>query len=80
MIDEGPSAEDLDRFGGDLGHCPQCGAEVWDDAPACPACGVWIEGGTSARPPQVASLRRRVFLVVALTALGAFLAAVLALS
>ena len=30
MIDEDPSDEDLDRFAGEIGYCPDCGEEVWD--------------------------------------------------
>lgn len=36
---EGPSAEDLDRFGGDTVRCRECGEEVWDDSAICPRCG-----------------------------------------
>jgi len=36
---EGPSADDLDRFGDELNPCPNCGAEVYDQADICPACG-----------------------------------------
>ncbi|NNF43953.1 MAG: hypothetical protein HKO59_12940 [Phycisphaerales bacterium] len=39
MIDEGPSSEDLERFGGDTVTCRSCGAEIWHDAPVCPECG-----------------------------------------
>jgi len=36
---EGPSEEDLERFSReDTGYCPECGEEVWDDAPQCKAC------------------------------------------
>ena len=32
----GPSAEDLDRFGGDTVACPRCAYEVYDEATVCP--------------------------------------------
>ena len=27
--------------------CPECGADVYEDAPRCPACGTYITPGTS---------------------------------
>ena len=36
---EGPSASDIDRFGGDDIPCPECGADVYHDAAQCNACG-----------------------------------------
>ena len=36
---EGPSAADLDRFGGESVVCPECGFEVYDQAEVCPRCG-----------------------------------------
>ncbi len=43
-IDEGPSDEDVDRYGGDSADeetrpCPGCGHEVWESAENCPQCG-----------------------------------------
>lgn len=35
---EGPSAEDLERFGSQFRSCPACGAEVYDQAEVCPEC------------------------------------------
>ena len=40
---EGPSAADLDRFGGELDRCPACGLEVYDQAELCPSCGHAME-------------------------------------
>lgn len=37
--DEGPSEEDLERFGAYDRACPTCGADVYHDAAMCPACG-----------------------------------------
>lgn len=37
--DEGPSAADLDRFGGVTQTCPSCGAEIYDEAAVCWKCG-----------------------------------------
>ena len=44
--DEGPLEQDLDEFGDDTASttapCPECGAEIYDDAEQCPACGQYI--------------------------------------
>lgn len=44
--DEGPSDEDLDRFGEDApaadARCPDCGAAVWSEADVCPRCYAFI--------------------------------------
>lgn len=42
--DDGPSLDDLNRFGRDTGYCPHCGAEVYDQAVFCPKCERPIEG------------------------------------
>ncbi len=62
LQDEGPSAEDLERFGDDgsqTGFCPECGDEVWDATPSCPSCGAWIEGQVRRRPPEAEAFHRR---------------------
>jgi len=72
-VDEGPSPEDIERFGHDGGYCPDCGAEVYDDADLCPKCGTWITGEVLAEPPDAKEIRGRVKLVVVLATLLAFL-------
>jgi len=72
LPDDGPSPADLDRFGDDTGYCPECGAEVYDQAPACPACGTFIEGRILSRPPVEHDLRKRIILVIVLLTLAAF--------
>ncbi len=46
-IDEGPSDEDLAEFGDDgpaaTAPCPHCGADVYEDAVRCPACGEYVK-------------------------------------
>ena len=79
LVDEGPSPEDLERFGAETAFCPQCGAEVWDEAPRCAQCGGWLAGETVSRTPEVRQRHRRWLVAVALLALVAFLAAVLRL-
>lgn len=51
MIDEGPSSEDIARFSDETGHCPFCGAEIWDQADVCPQCRNYIGGDTLSRHP-----------------------------
>jgi len=72
MKDEGPSAEDLARFNRDHGYCPECGAEIWDQAPYCPECSEYIAGRTSARPPVERWWRWRWMLLVVIIVLIAF--------
>jgi len=45
LEDEGPQDIDLEELGGDESEtapCPACGAEVYEDADRCPACGEFI--------------------------------------
>jgi hypothetical protein len=37
-FDEGPSPEDIERFGAETINCSSCGKEVYDEASICPAC------------------------------------------
>lgn len=50
-LDEEPSAEDLERFGGVTVSCPKCGSELYDDAALCWKCGHALADPVSARPP-----------------------------
>ena len=36
---EGPSADDLDTFGGEMSPCAHCGREFYDQSSQCPYCG-----------------------------------------
>jgi hypothetical protein len=38
-VDEGPSDEDIERFGGVTQTCPECGTELYDDVGVCWNCG-----------------------------------------
>ena len=42
---EGPSADDLDRFGDELTSCPHCEAAIYDQASFCPVCGEALTEG-----------------------------------
>jgi len=53
---EGPSAADLERFGGDEADCPACGASVYHDMTMCPACGADMDGAPA---PEGAGRRAR---------------------
>ena len=81
-VDEGPSSEDLDRFGGDGGddaYCPHCGTQVYHDVGQCPSCGRLIEGGVLRRPPATAFWQHRTTqLTVILIVVGLLLAGGLA--
>ena len=72
MRDEGPSSEDLDRFGDDTAHCPECGAEIWDQAEVCPKCRAYIGGNTSTRKPIESWMQRRWMLLIIVALLIAF--------
>ena len=72
MRDEDPSPDDLERFGHDSGYCPDCGAEIWDQAEFCPSCGGHVGGRTLGRPPLESWLRQRWLILVAAAALAAF--------
>jgi uncharacterized protein (DUF983 family) len=51
--DEGPSPDDLERFGGVTRTCPSCGKEVYDDATTCYHCGADMDIPRHARLPKV---------------------------
>jgi hypothetical protein len=70
--DDGPSADDLARFGHESGFCPHCGAEVWDDSQQCPSCGKWMDGPRIRRPHTQAA-RRTIGIALLGLALAAFL-------
>ena len=40
--DEYPDEDDFDDDLSDTTPCPQCGAEIYEDAVRCPACGTYI--------------------------------------
>ncbi len=51
--DDGPSADDLEKFGGVTRTCPSCGKEVYDDAVTCYHCGADMETPRQAQLPRV---------------------------
>jgi len=84
--DEGPSDADQERFGDDrarTGYCPDCNAEVFEDAEVCPRCFAFIgdQVQSSPKPRGRWSQQWKVVLVVlvsfALIACGMLAARVL---
>ncbi|MFT5424363.1 MAG: hypothetical protein ACI89L_002158 [Phycisphaerales bacterium] len=50
---DGPSAEDLHRFGDEMSVCPSCNSEIYDQAELCHVCGHMIERESSGPPAWV---------------------------
>lgn len=69
---EGPSPDDIARFGGDDIDCPDCGASVYHDAPMCPRCGYAL--GAAGAPMTRAGRASRRTRRNAFIAIGAALA------
>ncbi len=72
--DEGPSDEDLDRFGEDSptadARCPDCGTAVWSGADICPKCYAFIgDGATTARGGLFARRWRTLVVVLLILAM-----------
>jgi ribosomal protein L37E len=68
-LDEGPSAEDLERFGGETIRCRRCGTEVYDEAEWCHRCGE-VLGEDARRLPRWAWVAGIVALAAFLLAFG----------
>jgi len=47
---EGPSADDLDRFGDEAITCWNCGAQYYDELTSCPRCGAPVTKPGSKMP------------------------------
>lgn len=65
---------DQKRFGSNIAYCPECGAEVLDDADLCPKCFTWIDGATHSRPSRLKRSFRAVVvtLLIAAAVIGCF--------
>ena len=74
--DEGPSDEDIDRFGEDApkadARCPDCGAAVWSEADICPKCYAFLGDG-AALPSRGGIFARKWRVLVLLVLLVAML-------
>ena len=68
--DEGPSDEDIRRFGHEADpdganvFCPDCGAGMHVDAEICPKCCCFTAGDTLRRHPRQERRRRTIILTV----------------
>lgn len=66
--DEGPSREDLARFGGETRPCPKCRADVYDEAEWCHKCGhVLSEADESGPSPWFLAGAAAVVVAIVLT-------------
>ena len=78
--DEGPSDEDIDRFGEDTpkadARCPDCGAAVWSEANVCPKCFAFIGDGAATRGGGVFRERWRTLVLLLLLAVALGLAGI----
>ncbi len=73
MINEGPSPEDLERFSDESGHCPECGASIWDQADICPKCFSYLAGHTSSYHPVTRVFAQKWRVIIVLLVVVAFL-------
>lgn len=68
--DEGPSEEDIERFGDDApaldARCPDCGTRVWSEADVCPKCFAYLGGDAPRARRGLFADRWRTVVVVAL--------------
>lgn len=56
----------------EIGYCPECGAEVWDQAEICPRCRAIIGGDILHRPPVERWWRGRWRAIIVVAILVAF--------
>jgi hypothetical protein len=71
--DDGPSAEDIERFGDVTRTCPECGKDVFDESAVCYHCGHAFMGTAAGSPT-----RNKLWIVVTVVLLiGVFLWAVM---
>ncbi len=68
---EGPSSEDLERFGDEFRTCPECGSLVYDQAEVCQACG-HVFGGDERGVPMWAIVVTAMLLLVLVLVLVVF--------
>ncbi|MFN7021442.1 MAG: zinc ribbon domain-containing protein [Phycisphaerales bacterium] len=67
--DEGPSPDDIERFGDATRRCPECGKDVFDDSAVCYHCGYAFE-----RADEPGAGRGRLWVVATVVVLvGVFL-------
>lgn len=59
---------DQKRFSSDVAYCPECGAEIVDDADICPKCFTWIDGTTHSKPSKLKRSLHTVVVVLLIVA------------
>ena len=59
---------DQKRFSSDVAYCPECGAEIIDDADICPKCFTWIDGTTHSKPSKLKRSLHTVVVVLLIVA------------
>ena len=70
---EGPSAQDLARFGEGMTRCEECGVMMYSDADVCPECGAFQMRMSVGRHVSTRRLwSPGVILIVTIIALAAF--------
>jgi predicted nucleic acid-binding Zn ribbon protein len=70
QLDEGPSDEDIERFGDATVACPECGASLYDDAQVCYKCGHAL-GGEDKQGPRARPVALVIIVLVILALTGA---------
>jgi len=55
-LDEGPSQADIEAFSGVTRPCPQCKAELYDDAQLCWKCGHALSSAPAGKPGWVVAV------------------------
>lgn len=68
--DDGPGLDTPPET--ETGYCPECGAEIWDQADICPKCFSYIGGEVLHRPPMERWWRQKWRIVVIVAVLAAF--------
>lgn len=67
---EGPSEDDIQRFGADFVTCPNCSSDVYDQAAVCPTCGMHL--GDTASITDKKRMSPALIAVIAVLVMAAF--------
>ncbi len=70
---DGPSEADIERFASELKQCPECAAEVYDQAEICSACNHAFDGIDTPKGIPVWAYALAFMLVVVLLLFGTIL-------
>jgi len=72
-LDEGPSDEDVERFGDATVACPSCGTELYDDVALCYKCGRALNADDDTKVPGKGALLIVILVILAITGAAAYL-------